>query len=98
MRMRRISAFATSLTLHLLIGLAAFRHAPLPAVPPLPPTARPRVTFFVPPVDDATYPGLKPLDTHAEDAALEKATHASPLAIDHLIFDVAKVAKHARVL
>jgi hypothetical protein len=98
MRTRRIAAFASSLMLHLLVGLVALRHAPPPVRPPQPPPAPPKITFLVPPVDDEAFPGLKPLETIPENAALAKAKKASPLTLDRFTFDVAKVADHAQVL
>ena len=62
MPMQRSVAFASSLALHLLvfIGLVTLRHAPPRIGPPSPSSPRPAITFFVPPAEDETFPGLKP--------------------------------------
>jgi hypothetical protein len=93
--MQRIVAFVSSLALHLLVlvGLVTARHAPPAISPPPSSSPRPAITFFVPPADDETFPGLKPLET-----APALAKHASRLTLDRLTFNVAKVADHAHVL
>src|SRR5262249_882802 len=96
--MQRVAAFALSLMLHLLLAFVILRDTPPPIRPTSPAPPRPKITVFVPPVDDVTFPGLKPLETARDDAALSKATHASPVTLDHFTFNVAKVAKHAHVL
>jgi hypothetical protein len=93
MPMQRSVAFASSLALHLLVGLLTLRHAPPRISPPPSSSPRPAITFFVPPADDETFPGLKPLET-----APAIAKHASRLTLDRLTFNVAKVADHAHVL
>ncbi len=98
MRTRRIAAFASSLALHLLVGLVALWRVPPPVGALQPPPAPPKITFFVQPADDQKFPGLKPLETIPEDAALANAKTASPLTLARLTFDVAKVADHAMVL
>jgi hypothetical protein len=57
-----------------------------------------KIALFVPPVDDEAYPGLKPRETIAEDAALAKARKASPVTLDRFTFDLARIADHAHVL
>lgn len=98
MSKRRIAAFVLSLTLHLLLGLVILRHAPPPMRSMVPSSPTAKITLFVPPVDDGTFPGLKPLETVREDAARPNANHASPLTVDRFTFNVAKVANHAHVL
>jgi len=94
----RVAAFASSVTLHLLLGLTVLRHEPPPIRSTLLSPPAPKVRFFVPPVDDETFPGLKPLETVREDAAPPAATRASPLTVGTFTFNVAKVAAHAQVL
>src|SRR5688572_25197323 len=98
MQARRIAAFVPSLALHLLIALLALRHAPSPIRTTLPSSPKPTVKFFVAPVDDETFPGLKPLEPVSEDDALANTRDAPRLTLDRSTFKVAKVKAHAHVL
>lgn len=95
--MRSSAAFSSSLALHLLLGLVILRYAPQPARPVLPLSPPPKIAVFVPPVDDETFPGLKPVETLPEDA-LADAAHEPPITLDRFTFNVAKVADRAHVL
>ena len=100
MQARRIAGFVSSIALHLFIALLALRHAPPPIRTTLPSSPRPTPTvkLFVPPVEDETFPGLKPLDPVGEDDPLANAKDSPQLTLDRSTFNVAKVKAHAHVL
>lgn len=96
---RYLSAFAGSLAVHAgMIALLVWLLSPrLPGVvvETAPPSAMP--AFVVPP-EDATYPGLKPIDPGRKDRLPELNAESSTVSVLGFRFDALKISERAHVL
>ena len=95
---RRFCAAATSFVLHVLTAILVNALASSPART-APPTERPRTmaVFVVPPADDATPPGLRPLDA-TDDDVFRRDQGSSTIDIPGFTFNAAKIRDHATLL
>jgi|GEM_PF-2110132 len=89
----RLFAFVTSAALHLALALSLLEPAPVVAAAPRP---RPTVDIVVAPEEDATHPGLNPVET-SDDPPRFKPGRTS-LTFNSTTFDVSKIAERFQVL
>jgi hypothetical protein len=95
---RRISALATSSTLHLLaLVLVAWSGSNAPRVTSPPPRAGSIAVFAVPPSDDSAPPGLNPLDTADEDV-IRLSDGSATVALPAFTLDISKIGGRATLL
>ena len=98
MRSRYAPALAASIALHILAVLIAARvTAPLPASS----ATKPRhavAVFVVPPTEDATFAGLKPVDRAHDEWTRPQGEESSALEIANIRIDVDKIQDRATVL
>jgi hypothetical protein len=96
----RLVSLASSATFHALLLIAVLLlHDVTAGSPLLPssPTPPPRaVDIVIVPPEDATFPGLKPIEPRPASSAFDRKY--SPLAIKDATFDLDAIAQHARVL
>jgi hypothetical protein len=98
MTIGRLPAFGVSAGLHLVMMLVLLSLTPAASRASADDLASRAIAAFVVPPEDATFPGLNPLDAAADDLALGIDRESSSLALGSFTFDVAKIAEHAQVL
>jgi len=94
---RYLAALALSAALHGMVAAAISSRPVEPAATPDPLT-RPVRVFVVAPTEDATLPGVKPIDRAATDWLPQDAQLLEPISVGKFKADVAKIAMHADVL
>jgi hypothetical protein len=97
MRRRYLPAFGASAALHVLVAVALVWLMRTPAARSNG-TERTITAFVVAPTEDATYPGLNPIDHDADDWTIDVGGPSSPLLIGNYQIDVDKIAQRAVVL
>ena len=96
---RYFSSFGCSVLFHAaVVALIVWRLSPgdVPAIVAAPPQAT--MTAFVVPTEDATFPGLNPLDPTAGEKIRPLAPDERMVSVGGFTFDAGKIAAHATVL
>jgi hypothetical protein len=98
MLVRSLSAFGSSVTLHLLaVVVAVWLAAPWPATMTAG-AGRTVTTVIVAPPENSTYPGLNPVAPARDDWTISREDPASALEIGPFDVDVSTIGERARVL
>ncbi len=100
MSTRHVTAFGSSLTLHLLAAAVALWLASAASRRPthMGHTANVIAVFVPAQTEDSEFPGLNPIIRTEDDVAVQRGDESSALSIGSFAFDFAKIADRARVL